>query len=421
MPKPTPQLTLSKALSVSEFVKIVRMHLQTAVGTVIVQGEVSGYKVNRETLVFFELKDKESRIVCFMLRHEQTVPIADGMEVKVTGYPSMFQKAGSFHFRVQSIEPVGAGALQQAFELLKKKLAAEGLFATERKRTLPRFPARIGLVTSPDAAANTDVLQILNNRWGGLTIHLTPVGVQSQDAVSQIVGALAYQNRVIKPDVIILTRGGGSLEDLQAFNSEAVARAIYASRIPVVCGVGHERDVTIADYVADVRASTPSNAAERVVPDRAQVLFEIATLTEQAGHSLERRLRESDLTVSDLVDRLEGVFRIQRQRYQDLTGSLRRHFMVLSERINSYQTTLSHRGQQLATRMNVITGQTRERVRHLKELLTSLNPERILERGYSVTLNASGQVITSAAAVPPDEIITTKLAQGQLKSKTIKP
>ncbi|MFA6198275.1 MAG: exodeoxyribonuclease VII large subunit [Patescibacteria group bacterium] len=415
------QPTLSKALSVSEFIKIVRMHLQTAVGTVTVQGEVSGYKVNRETLVFFELKDKESRIVCFMMRFEQTVPITDGMEVKVTGYPSMFQKAGSFHFRVQSIEPVGAGALQQAFELLKKKLTAEGLFATERKRLLPRFPARIGLVTSPDAAAYTDVLQILNNRWGGLTIHLTPVGVQSQDAVSQIVGAIAYQNRVVKPDVIILTRGGGSLEDLQAFNSEAVARAIYASRIPIVCGVGHERDVTIADYVADVRASTPSNAAERVVPNRKQVLFEIATLTEQAGHSLERRMRDQNSAVTDLIVRLEDVFRLQRQRYQELTGSLLRHFSIMLERIHSSQTTLKHRHDQLTNRIEILLRQSRDRIKHQTELLSSLNPERILKRGYSVTLNAAGQIITSAEAVPADEIITTKLAQGQLKSKTIKP
>jgi exodeoxyribonuclease VII large subunit len=333
----------------------------------------------------------------------------------------MFQKAGSFHFRVQSIEPIGAGALQQAFELLKKQLASEGLFATERKRPLPRFPSRIGLITSPDAAAYTDVLQILNNRWGGLTVHLTPVGVQSQDAVSQIVGALAYQNQVLKPDVIILTRGGGSLEDLQPFNSEAVARAIYASRIPVVSGVGHERDVTIADYVADVRASTPSNAAERVVPDRQQVLFEIATLTEQAGYSLERSIQTENLAVADLVDRLDGAFQSKRQRLQDLSESLRHHFMIMSERVRSYLTTLDHRGSQLTTRMAVLTDQSREGIDHLQKLLTSLNPERILKRGYSVTLDSAGRIITSAVSVPPNTIITTKLAQGQLQSKTIKP
>ena len=299
------QKTLAKPLSVSEFISLVKMHLQTAIGRVTVQGEVTGYKTAKETLVFFELKDKQSRVTCFLMKWQQNIPLEDGMEVKATGYPSMFQAAGRFHLRVEQLEPVGEGALQRAFELLKQRLETEGLFAIERKRVLPRFPQRLGLITSPDAAAYTDVLRILNNRWGGLEIVLTPVGVQGTEAIGQIVGAIAYQNQVIKPDVIILTRGGGSLEDLQAFNSEAVARAVFGSAIPIVCGVGHERDITIADLVADVRASTPSNAAERVVPNRQDILYQLNSMVRDMEKTVTDRVGEQQRAVTEAVHRIE--------------------------------------------------------------------------------------------------------------------
>lgn len=422
MPRQTPvQPTLTKALTVSEFVKIVRTHLQTAIGVVSVQGEVTGYRTTKDTLVFFELKDEGSRVLCFMMRWELQFPIADGMEVKVTGYPSLFQNAGRFHLRAQQVEPVGAGALQQAFELLKKKLAGEGLFDASRKRSLPRFPASLGLITSPDAAAYTDVLRILNNRWGGLDIHLTPVGVQGAEAVGQIVGAIQYQNRVVQPDVIILTRGGGSLEDLQAFNSEAVARAIYASQIPIVCGIGHERDTTIADWVADVRASTPSNAAERVVPDRGQVLFEIGTLADQAERTIERRVNDYRSAVSEHVHRLETVFRQQSQRAREIIGAVGQALQLFSERVRASRSETEHLLLRLSTRMDGLTRQSLERARHLSELLNSLNPERILARGYSMTLTEAGDIIRSPEQLSNEQILTTKLARGQVRSRAIKP
>src|SRR3989338_31502 len=267
-----------KVYTVSEFVSYIRDFLRENVGFVLIQGEASGLHITQDRFVWFELKDKDTSVSCFMMKWELKVPLEDGMEIKVLGLPQLFQKSGRFHIRVEELELVGAGALQKAFEALKKKLEKEGLFAEARKRALPRFPEAIGLITSPDAAAYTDVLRILKNRWAGLTIKFYPVAVQGIGSVKEIVRAFDYFNYSKNVEVIILTRGGGSLEDLQSFNSEDVARAIFSSAIPVVCGVGHERDESLSDYVADLRASTPSNAAELVVPDKREIMENIVNL-----------------------------------------------------------------------------------------------------------------------------------------------
>ncbi|MDP3964781.1 MAG: exodeoxyribonuclease VII large subunit [bacterium] len=413
-------LTLDKALTVSEFVTIVKTHLQTGVGQLAVQGEVSQFKLAKGKLVFFELKDEDSRVTCFMMKYQLKTAIEDGMEVKVIGYPSLFQAAGRFHIRVQQIEPVGEGALQRAYELLKQQLEKEGLFAPERKRPLPRFPETIGLVTSPEAAAYTDILRILDNRWGGLKIVLTPTGVQGQEAINQIVGAIEYQNTVIKPSVIILTRGGGSLEDLQAFNAEAVARAVFSSNIPVVCGVGHERDITIADLTADVRASTPSNAAERVVPDRREIIFQINTLTGRAESVIREALRSRHESVAESVRRIENVFQERIERLKDLIRQLQRHFWATAERARYAARDIDRAGSRLGGLLTALLKSQREKIANIAALLRSLNPERVLARGYSMTVSSKGVIIRSSDDVAEEEIITTKLTRGQLESKITK-
>ncbi|MBU0707996.1 exodeoxyribonuclease VII large subunit [Patescibacteria group bacterium] len=413
-------MTLDKPLSVSEFVTIVKTHLQTAVGQVAVQGEISGYRIAKDKLVFFELKDKKSRVLCFMMKYQLQTAIEDGMEVKVTGYPSLFQNAGRFHIRVQQVEPVGEGALQRAFELLKKKLLNEGLFAEERKRPLPRFPSKIGLVTSPDAAAYTDVQRILDNRWGGLDIVLTPVGVQGQVATSQIVGAIQYQNQVVKPSVIILTRGGGSLEDLQAFNSEEVARAVFSSQIPIVSGIGHERDITIADLVADVRASTPSNSAERVVPDRREILFEVNTLIKRSEDILQDQLRDHHEQINESVRRIEHVFRDRIQRFRELRNSFQKHFWLYRQKLDYYNKDIIQQSDRLTANLQTNIKQSFDKLTHLRNLLKSLNPERVLARGYTMTTSSNGKIIRSSDDVAINDNITTKLAHGQLDSKITK-
>ncbi len=272
-----------RVYSVTEFNREINTLLTDI--TVCLQGEVSDFKVAQNRFVWFDLKDQKSKVSCFLLAFNLKVQLVDGLEIQVIGSPGLFLKSGRFYFQVKEIKLVGAGALKKQYELLKKKLAQEGLFSAARKRPLPRFPQRIGLITSPAAAAYTDVLKILKNRWAGLEIILFPTVVQGPTAVSQILAAFQRADQLAL-DVIILTRGGGSAEDLQAFNEEQVCRAVFSSKTPVVSAVGHERDITLVDYVADVRAATPSNAAELAVPYKKDVLFQIDTLLEKQERSL---------------------------------------------------------------------------------------------------------------------------------------
>src|SRR3989339_1221730 len=306
----------TQALSVAEYLKLVNDTLRLIPSDqVVIEGEVSDFRVAQGKWVSFDLKDEQAQAVlkCFMTTWQLKVAIEDGMRVQVKGHPNVYERFGTFKLNVEALEPVGEGALRRAYELLKRKLETEGLFDVSRKRELPRFPERIGLITSRDAAAYGDFLRILNNRWGGVKILHAHVHVQGREAVGEIVGAFEYFNRLDdRPDVLVLTRGGGGLEDLHAFNDEQVARAIYASKIPVVVAVGHERDESLADFVADVRASTPSNAAERVVPSRSDISYELETLT---GH-MESRLSHTIQDRAFVLERATNLigFILERQK-----------------------------------------------------------------------------------------------------------
>ncbi|MBI4276480.1 exodeoxyribonuclease VII large subunit, partial [Candidatus Uhrbacteria bacterium] len=353
-------------------------YLEQGLGVVAIQGEVVDFRVAKEKLVYFTLKDKSSQVLCFMMVWDLHQPLEDGMEVKVTGTPKLFTTRGQFHVRVMEVELVGAGALQRAFQILKTKLEKEGLFAPERKRALPRFPQVVGLVTSEEAAAYTDVLRILSNRWQGLEIILVHVPVQGVGAIPEIVGAINWLNDTAsrvqgseyrRPDVLIVTRGGGSLEDLQAFNSEDVARAIFASQIPVVVGVGHERDVTLADFVADVRAATPSNAAELVVPDRRDILYQVDAMVGTIEETMTRTVRERTATLVTA-----------------LTSGMTQWYERLQRRLAE-----------------------------MMKLLKALSPTAVLARGYSITTK-DGQVLRDAGGVAPGDRISTTLADGRFDS-----
>lgn len=396
-----------KVFTVSQFVAAVSAYLEQGLGMIAVQGEVVDCKVAKDRLVFFELKDKESRVSCFMMKWDLHMPLEDGMEVKVVGTPKLFQQSGKFHLRVMEVELVGAGALQRAFALLKEKLEKEGLFAPERKRPLPRFPARIGIVTSRDAAAYTDVLRVLKNRWRGLTITVAHVGVQGASAVPEIVGAIRWFNTLrgrtsvtgrsdlalSHPEVLIVTRGGGSLEDLQAFNSEEVARAIFSSMIPVVVGVGHERDVTLADFVADVRAATPSNAAELVVPDRTEVLWQINALAQSMESALHRILGDHRHRAALSLQHLQESMRRMIAAPRDLV-------LRFAESFQNFRNTLAT---------------LRERVARYTQLLRALSPEATLERGYAIAF-VRGKVITSVRDVHEGSEMTTRVKDGSINS-----
>lgn len=339
---------------------------------VVVQGEIANFKISQNKFVWFDLKDDKSYFSCFMMAFSLPFELTDGMEIQVIGTPGLFVKSGKFHFKVKQIKLVGEGALKKQYELLKSKLEKEGLFAPERKREIVKFPKKIGLITSQDAAAYTDVLKILKNRWAGLEIYFYPVSVQGQTAISDIQEAFYYFNNTAeKLDAIILTRGGGSMEDLWAFNTEEVCRSVFAAKFPVISAVGHERDVTLCDLVADVRAATPSNAAEIIVPDKSDVIMQINSLITEQKNCIKQNLEKKQ----QLINNFSSIFDQLINRWQ--------------EKINSYIN-----------------------------LLNSLNPNNILKRGYSIT-KLNGKILRNAKNVQAQQIIETKLFEGSIKAKVI--
>ncbi|MBQ6409982.1 exodeoxyribonuclease VII large subunit [Candidatus Saccharibacteria bacterium] len=254
-------------LTPSEFVAVVNQTLEYAYSSVTIVGEVSEFKVNQGKWVFFNVKDEESSVPCFMTLWSLSQPIEDGMKVVVRGVPKI-TKWGKFSFTVSKVAPVGEGSLKKAFEMLKKKLADEGIFDVSKKRPLPEEITKIGVISSTQAAGYHDFVKIINARWGGMKVLVAHTQVQGLDAPEQMIRALKYFNEYTDVQVIALIRGGGSKDDLSCFNDEALVRAVAASKIPVICGIGHEVDESLCDLACDVRASTPSNVAELLTRDR---------------------------------------------------------------------------------------------------------------------------------------------------------
>ncbi len=392
---------MDAVLSVSDFLKlaneVLRLNIQGS--AFAIEGEVSGFKIVNGRWPSFTLKDEqhdEFQLACFAF-HEIGV-VEDGMRVRIWGAATV-SKWSKFQLTVERVEPVGEGAFKRAYEALKKKLELEGLFDVARKRALPRFPKRIGLITSGDAAAYGDFLRILNNRWGGVVVEHANVHVQGKEAVDEILAAFQALNaptRNVRPDVtgqcdvIVLTRGGGSLEDLHAFNDEHVARAVYASVIPVVCGVGHERDESLCDYVADVRASTPSNAAERVVPNREDVLFEL----QMTSRMMEERLLGC---VNEKKTVLENLARVMTHQVHRQKIHLEAITQALKDQTARWIATLKTR----------IESSTR--------LLTNLDPTRILSRGYAIA-SANGQVVKDVSTLELGSDLTVQFAKGSVET-----
>lgn len=259
-------------VSVSDAIALINQTLDYAFPTLVIEGEVASFKVNQGKFVFFDLKDDEGTLGCFMMLFQLRTALEDGMRVRVVATPKL-TAWGKFSLTVRDIQPVGEGSLKRAFELLKAKLEKEGLFAEERKRALPVAPQHIAVISSTQAAGYADFIRILNERWGGMDVEVAHVQVQGFEAPKQMVRALQYFNGLEKlPEIIVIIRGGGSADDLSAFNDEVLVRAIAASRVPTVVGVGHEVDESLADFAADVRAATPSHAAQIIVPDRSDII-----------------------------------------------------------------------------------------------------------------------------------------------------
>ena len=327
--------------SVSDFIALTNQTLEYAYPSVEVEGEVSGFKINQDKYVFFDLKDNGGSIGCFMTVWQLRQPIEDGMKIIVTATPKLTQW-GKFSLTVRALRPSGEGSLKKSFELLKAKLDKEGLFAPERKRLLPAVPKHIAIISSTGAAGYADFIKILDDRWGGLKVDVAHVQVQGADAPDQIIRALKYFNEQESvPEVVVIIRGGGSADDLSAFNDELLVREIASSRIPTLVGVGHEVDVSLADLVADVRAATPSNAAQIVVPDRQEI---IRSLRQRVQSMLPRTLQAIESHRQQVEGLLAGALE-----------SIERHY-----------------------------DRTDEQFTRLKQVLTQLDPNVVLRRGYAL-------------------------------------
>src|SRR5271163_409940 len=381
-----------RALTVSELTVRIRDLLAKGFNDLLVEGEISNCREAQSGHIYFTLKDERSQVRCVFFKQQQRgikFRPEDGLHVTVRGSVSVYEARGEYQIYVESLEPVGLGALQLAFEQLKKRLEAEGLFAAERKKPLPLLPGRIGVITSPRGAAVRDVVRILTRRFHSVHLIVFPVRVQGEGSAAEIVKALKYFNQKKIVDVLILARGGGSMEDLWAFNEEIVARAIAASEIPVISGVGHETDFTIADFVADMRASTPSAAAELVVQTRREFDKHIADLRETLAGIIRYRLLESSRRGHDLAGRRAyrrplNLLRQQRQRADEMTSRLalglrarleqsRKRFTAAHLRIASFdfrvkisafRLRLEKRSDDLHVRAERLLRTNRERLEH---------------------------------------------------------
>jgi exodeoxyribonuclease VII large subunit len=314
--------------SVSDFIAATNQTLEFAYPGVEIEGEVASFKVNQNKYVFFDLKDDGGSIGCFMTVWQLRVALEDGMKVIVNATPKL-TPWGKFSLTVRTVRPSGEGSLKKSFELLKAKLDKEGLFAPERKRPLPLLPRHVAVISSTQAAGYADFVKILNDRWGGLQVDVAHVQVQGVGAPDQIIRALEYFNtREDLPEVIVLIRGGGSADDLSAFNDEQLVREIAASRVPTLVGVGHEVDVSLADLAADVRAATPSNAAQLLVPNREDIA---RSVRQQVQSLLPRTQQAIEIRRSEVRRQLERVFTVISHRYNDQVAKLESRRRVLAE------------------------------------------------------------------------------------------
>ncbi len=361
---------LAPTFTVSEFVAAINQTLDMAYPDVEVEGEVSGFSINQGKFVFFDLKDESASVSCFLMAFNLRVPLEDGMKIKVKATPKLTNK-GRFSLTVKKIELSGEGTLKRAYEILKAKLEKEGLFDPARKRPLPQFPKKVGIIASETSAGYMDFQKIANELWGGVEFQLAHVQVQGEAASNQIIAAIEYMNEMTDlPEVIVVLRGGGSLEDLAAFNDEQVARAVATSRVPTLVGVGHEVDITLAGLAADVRASTPSNAAQLLLPDRVEY-----------ANILERWKSQLSSSMNRLID-----------------GKRKELLQLIEES------------------MNQLLDNTQLKLDSLSRTLRGYDPRQALKRGYAVA-RVDGKVLRSGKGLKIGSVVMLELSDAILDTE----
>ena len=429
-----------EVLTVSQLNQRARLLLEDVFPQVWVEGELSNLARPASGHVYFTLKDSNAQIRCALFRQNALrvrQALRDGLAVKVRGKISLFEGRGDYQLIADTVEPAGDGALRLAFEALKEKLAGEGLFASERKRPLPAHPRRIGIVSSPSGAVIRDIISVFRRRAPQVELTLVPTAVQGREAVAQIVRALQLADRQ-GFDALILARGGGSLEDLWCFNEEAVARAVAACATPIVSAVGHETDVSISDFVADVRAPTPSAAAELLAPSSTDIRQRLASLRQRLLLRMRERLHREGSRLDGLTRRLRHPgerLQQQAQRIDDLEQRLLRgidrRLCAGQERLARLDTRLGaqhpgrtlallrqrleHLSQRMPRAMQEQLNNRRQQLQGLAQTLNVVSPLATLGRGYSILLDERGRAIRDAGQTQPGQRLKARLAEGELE------
>lgn len=431
-----------RALTVSELTAQIKIHVENRFVDVWVEGEISNFKRHSSGHWYFSMKDQGATVRCASFRmHNRLIRFTpeDGLSVRARGRISLYEARGEYQLIVDSLEPIGIGALQLAFEQLKRRLDAEGLFDITHKRELPTLPRTIGVVTSPTGAALRDILRVLKRRNESINVLIAAARVQGEGAAQEIAGAIENLNQQAEVEVIIVGRGGGSIEDLWAFNEEIVARAIYDSRVPVISAVGHETDFTIADFVADLRASTPSAAAEIVSMARDEVIVRLAGLMQGIYTAVHYKLLESRNALSELMASRafievparirnlsqgfdEAIYAMESALKQRLRNRHAAHeSLQLRIRDASVKHRLAEQGGALAVLTTRLAAATRAAVDGDRKRfsvaagkLATLSPLGVLARGYALAFTAQGQIIKDADALQKGERLRIRLAKGEM-------
>ena len=436
-----------RQFSVSELTYAIADTMQASFSGIWVSGEISGLKMAASGHCYFTLKDDEAQIRCAVWRNAYRLLRAkpqDGMLVLARGRVEVYPPRGEYQLIVETVEPLGLGALQHAFDQLRKKLTAEGLFDPATKRPLPALPLRIGIVTSPTGSVIRDMLHVFARRFPGLHIRIYPALVQGQGSIEQVVEGIEYFSLRPWADLVIVARGGGSLEDLWTFNEEAVARAIANCTVPVISAVGHETDFTIADFAADVRAPTPSAAAELAVPTKDALLDQVRIMTRRVEQAIQFRVSQSarrlevqgverarmllERRLYRYAQRVDELAATASRRLEDGLGLAHRSWMSVDTRLRNLELRLqiSHAKQRLElldsrqqTAIKGIENRGKSRLIPLTAALTQLSPLKILDRGYSIVETIEGHVVTDPAAIASNQHLNIRLAKGQLPVKAV--
>ena len=410
----------TRVFRVAELNFAIKQLLESSIPLLWVRGEISNLVKAASGHFYFSLKDDKAQVRCVMFRHKNQLlkePIANGQQVEVLAVATLYEQRGDFQLTVEQMRPAGLGILYERFERLKQILESQGLFAAERKRALPTFPNCIGIVTSPQAAALRDVLTTLRKRLPGVPVVLYPAPVQGAGSAEKIAAAIEVANRRAECDVLILCRGGGSIEDLWAFNEEAVARAIAASGIPIVSGVGHETDFTIADFVADERAPTPTAAAQRVVPDRHALLRVLQGQAQHLQRAQRNRLQNAMQAVDYLQRRLVHPAQQLRRQTLQLDQLQQRMQRATDGEMADFGGRLRRMADSFVRSMRAEQLQRSGRVDNADKHLILLDPAKVLARGYSMVQDVDGAVVSDAGKLTVGEELRITFANGWARSE----